>query len=584
MKQNFSSKTAHIPPLPETVATNSPDTPATHTADALSPQTLESCCENSRFYSNGTCTPNLDEIRTQIRSALSQCLNLSDFKAFKLQLHLDNPELPTREIDELCDLIAKESEQFEEQTNLVNYQLPTLMQVKQQRLVLEDYLWGDKGRLAQQLTAIAEAMPTAPEFLLTTLIPAVGSRIGAETQIVIKPSAGYVQPPIYRTLIVAPTGAKKTPAQAIVLTALEALDIEEFHRWQDAQEIYEKKLYQYENSLRQKEKVGDRPILPPPRKRYILGDSTIEARERIHQENPRGFLIYRDEGSAHFTSRNKYRRGVGDDAEAELSEFNGSAFTRDRKSESLMVSRSAISRTGSIQWETLASLMRSHDDSNGEWSRWLFCAAPAPITKIDLFSAGADVNSDIYLALKRLYQKVDSTIPTQYFLSNEAKLVFQAAQHRLIDWMQEENQPGLKSAYPKFESYLARLALWLHIINAALAHGCPSQEISQQAMIRAAQLTTYFINQLRLIYAYNSPQQQLTGILLRLQTFAENKGRSVELREFKSGIWSLRKHSTVQIRESLSTLVQLGYGSWVNGRYCACYTEAQSVLPSLLEK
>lgn len=526
----------------------------------------------------------LEQLEAQIRSALRQDLTASATKTFKLQLRLDNPNLTAQDIQELWETIAQEDDRAEEQANLIAGQLPTLMQAKQQRLVLADYLWGDKGRLAAQLTAIAEAMPTAPEFLLATLIPAAGSRIGAETQIVIKPSAGYVQPPIYRTLIVAPTGTKKTPTQSIVLSALEELDAEEFNRWQDAQAVYEKKLYQYEASLKRKENTGERPMQPLPRKRYVLGDSTIEARERIHQENPRGFLIYRDEGSAHFTGRNKYRRGMGDDAEAELSEFNGSAFTRDRKSGSLIVPRSAISRTGSIQWEALASLMKSHDDNNGEWSRWLFCVAPTPPAKIDLFSAGADANPNVHAALKQLYQKADSFSPAQYFLTDEAKTIFQAAQHRLIDWMREENQPGLEAAYPKFESYLARMALWLHIINAALGYGHPASTIGQQTMIQATHLTTYFINQLRLIYAYNSPQQQLTSVFLRMQAFAENKGRPVEIREFKSGIWSLRKYSTAQIRESLSTLVQLGYGSWIGSRYCACYTDTQFVLPSLFRK
>ncbi|MBD3886401.1 DUF3987 domain-containing protein [Phormidium tenue FACHB-886] len=526
----------------------------------------------------------LKQLEAQIQSTLRQDLSASATKAFKLQLRLDNPDLTAQDIQELWEAIAQEDDRAEEHANLVAGQLPTLMQAKQQRLVLADYLWGDKGRLAVQLTAIAEAMPTAPEFLLATLIPAAGSRIGAETQIVIKPSAGYVQPPIYRTLIVAPTGTKKTPAQSIVLSALEELDAEEFNRCQDAQAVYEKKLYQYEASLKRKENAGERPMLPLPRKRYILGDSTIEARERIHQENPRGFLIYRDEGSAHFTGRNKYRRGVGDDAEAELSEFNGSAFTRDRKSGGLVVPRSAISRTGSIQWETLASLMKSHDDNNGEWARWLFCVAPTPPAKIDLFAAGADTNPNVNAALKQLYQKVDSFPPAQYFLTDEAKVIFQAAQHCLIDWMKEENQPGLKAAYPKFESYLARLALWLHLINAALGYGHPALNIDQQVMIQATHLTTYFINQLRLIYAYNSPQQQLTGVLLRMQVFAENKGRPVELQEFKSGIWSLRKNTTAQIRENLSTLVQFGYGNWVNGKYDACSIAMQPGLPSLFEK
>jgi hypothetical protein len=52
-----------------------------------------------------------------------------------------------------------------------------------------------------------------------------------------------------------------------------------------------------------------------------------------------------------------------------------------------------------------------------------------------------------------------------------------------------------------------------------------------------------------------------------MQTFAEGKGRAVEAREFKSGIWSLRKCSTSEIKSHLSTLVQTGYGVWIDGKY-----------------
>lgn len=528
--------------------------------------------ENDRYRDNLlnstlTSSLDLDHIQKHMRSMSEQDLPASAIKAFKLQVRLDNPELTAQDIEELWVMIVREQEQAEANKELLHHNLPNLLQVKRQRLLLSDYLWGDGGRLATQLTATATAMPTAPEFLLTTLIAAAGSRIGAGTQISIKPSAGYTQPAIYRTLIVAATGCKKTPAQKIILSPLETFEAEAFEQWQKSQTDYQVAVRSYSARLKRGEDSGVYPPSPPPRKRYIVSDSTIEARGRIHQENLRGFLIYRDEGSAHFTSRNKHRKGSGDDLETELTEFNGGNLNKDRKFESLFVTHSAISRTGSIQWDVLANLMKNHDDSTGEWSRWLFCAAPVPVPKIDLFVSDADADLGLCTSLKKLYQRLDQIEPQLYQLSLEAKVVFQTAQHRLIDWMQEENQPGLKAAYPKFESYLARVALWLHLINSALKGCSPAPMIDKRTMVQASQLTEYFVGQLRLIYAHNAPQQQLAGILLRMQTFAEGKGRSVELREFKSGIWGLRKCSTAEIKTHLATLVQTGYGVWVDGKY-----------------
>jgi len=504
-----------------------------------------------------------------MQAAHTQDLSAAASKALQVQMRLDYPELTERELDQLWEAIAGEYEQSEANLCLLNNDLPTLWQVKHQRLQLSDYLWGDNGHLAAQLTAIAAAMPTAPEFLLTTLIAAAGSRLGAGTQIAIKPSAGYIQPAIYRALIVATTGCKKTPTQSIILKPLEVLEAEAFTEWQTAQTAYQRALDIYRARSKHAEALGEWPLPPAPRKRYLVGDSTIDARGRIHQENPRGFLIYQDEGSAHFTHRNRSRSGLRSDIEVELAEFNGGPLTRDRKFESLFVGHSAISRTGTIQWETLASLMKHHDDTTGEWARWLFCAAPAPPAKIDLLSTEADMAFKEQVCLKKLYQTLERIEPQSYQLSQSAKAVFQTIQHRLIDWMQEENHPGLKAAYPKFESYLARLALWLHVVNGALGEKCPAAIVSDATMSRAGQLTEYFVGQLRLIYAHNSPQQQLTGTLLRMQAFAETKGRPIETREFKMGVWSLRKCSPAEIKTHLSTLVQAGYGSWVNGKYQA---------------
>jgi hypothetical protein len=65
-------------------------------------------------------------------------------------------------------------------------------------------------------------MPTAPEFLFTTLLPAAASRIGTAAQVVIKPSAKYTQPMVIWSAIVAQSGSMKTPAQRINLKSLMA--------------------------------------------------------------------------------------------------------------------------------------------------------------------------------------------------------------------------------------------------------------------------------------------------------------------------------------------------------------------------
>ena len=50
----------------------------------------------------------------------------------------------------------------------------------------------------------------------------------------------------------------------------------------------------------------------PKRKRYFSNDDTLAARIQIHAENPKGFLLYRDEASAFITERGRFSSGKGD--------------------------------------------------------------------------------------------------------------------------------------------------------------------------------------------------------------------------------------------------------------------------------
>ena len=89
--------------------------------------------------------------------------------------------------------------------------------------------------------------------------------------------------------------------------------------------------------------------------------ATAETRIKLHSENPRGLLNYRDEWSSFINGRNKYRNGKGDDLELDLSEFNGNAILKDNSNESFFIERSAISRTGNTQPETLQKFLAAQD-------------------------------------------------------------------------------------------------------------------------------------------------------------------------------------------------------------------------------
>jgi len=423
-----------------------------------------------------------------------------------------------------------------------------------------DYLIGDNGKLARQLIETAEAMPTSASWLFTTLIAASGSCIKAESKIMINPKSGYKQSAIFRTLIIANTGAKKTPAQSAILDPLFKMELEEADKFNESKVEYEEELRQYESKAK-KERADEPPPKPPIRKRYILGDATPEAIADIHGQNPDGFLVYRDEGSGFYTSLNKYRSGKGDDCELDLSEFNGKPLIVDRKSGSTCIANPHICRTGSTQTATFKNLMGNFDDAAGYWARWLIDISPAPPSFIDLSN---DAETGLSETLTDLYQALASQDSRIYGLAMPAKALWQEFQHELTRELLATNITGLQNVYPKLETYFGRFCLWLHLINAALAGEEPLGQIQPDTVRAAIQLTRYYTHQWILFHSTQNPEvADLTEQMLAIHEFAKRKGKAVEPRDIKAGIRKFKDTPMPQVRGWCEVLGNTaGYGYW----------------------
>ena len=476
----------------------------------------------------------LDQVRQQLERLILEGVRDSDIQISIAGLAKQSGT-PSHAIKSIYQALANDTE-LSAAAVRAGADLRQLETAKEIQLPIEAGLFGDGGSLARKIRQVAEAMPTAPEFLVTTLIPVLATAMGTAQTLVIHATAGYKASPIFRSIIVAPTGRKKTPAQAAIMGVLTQLET-------SAALDHAYAMGEYEADHRawiKASKGGGDDAGPEPkkpiRKRYLTQDSTLAARIQIHAENPRGLLLYKDEASAFITERGRFTNGKGDggEFEADLSEFNGGSIMCDRKGDgSTFLAKSAISRVGATQYSTLQRLMGSHDDDCGEFARYLFCAADAPPSKIDLSKDVGDIGltSDVMAAFTRL-----SEMPEQaYLLDPDAKRAFQAYQHELTDRQIAEDHPSLQSAYPKFETYFGRFILWLHLVNAALADQAPSATVDGYTVELARQWTEYYIAQLKLVLALNSPQQELTGDLLKVYDYLKRKGKPLDVRSLSQG-------------------------------------------------
>lgn len=503
------------------------------------------------------------ELLTEIDSLIA-----GSYKQSELEVQL--LELSTRagySSGSVFKLYKSRSEEKEQSVDreLAGRQLPTLLEAQKAQLSPSQLLWGDGGKLAFLLEAVAQAMPVTPETLLTTLFPVAGSRIGTSSRLVVNPRQGYSVTSIFWTCVVAPTGRLKTPAQTTIINPLNTLETQEYNNWKQALEDYKQELKYC--------KKGDvLPDDPAPRKRFIVQGSTIEARMKIHGENRRGILYWRDEWAGYITGLNKYRAGKGDDSQLDLSEFNGGALFKDvvDSEKCIYLERSAISRTGNTQPEILKQFQQRQDfaDHAGEFARWLFCLKENPLAYINLFRDDDGVGEQLDNELLELYQALGRLPERDYFLTNDAKKIYQAYQHQLMNWLEAEEHPGLKATYPKLQTYLGRFALWLHLVNAVLAgETIPVQFIEGQTMAVACQIIDFYVAQARLLYALNSDQHSLAGNLLKIKDFAARREDGFTVSELKRNINALKKIPAADIEQDCQLLCDMGIISRISKKY-----------------
>jgi|694.fasta_scaffold22879_11 hypothetical protein len=497
-----------------------------------------------------------EELIKQIDLLISKDLARSELEAIIPDIAKQCDRYPA-DIWKLYNARVKEQEQLEDRKQTTK-QLPTLLDAQKARLDPYELFWSDGGIFAHTLMGMAENMPTAVEHLITTLIPAAGSRIGTSSRIIVKADGKYKQPAIFWSCIVAGTGQLKTPAQQAILSPLHTLEGEEYRAWKLENDDYKNTLKAYQKS---KDKDSEPPEPPEPRRRFIITSATSEARTKLHGENPRGFLNYRDEWSGFINGRNKYRAKGGDDLEQDLSEFNGDVLSKDlvKSDDCVYLEKSAISRTGNTQPETLKKLQSQNgfEDFQGEFSRWLFCLVNSKPAYIDLFSDDQGLGDKLDDLLTNLYKGLGALPEQDYFLDFKAKHWFQNYQHQLINWSIEENHPGLKATYPKMQSYLARFALFLHLVNAVLIGATPEQMIGEYAMYAACKMVDFYLAQARLVYALNSPQHELAGNYLKVKQFIDKRGQAT-VRDVRSGIAALKVLTAADVAVMCDELVNQG--------------------------
>ena len=282
-------------------------------------------------------------------------------------------------------------------------------------------------------------------------------------------------------------------------------------QWKAANEAHESKKEQWSKDVRNADKTGNPPPLPPaapptepqaPRLRQ--NDVTVErVATLLAHAAPKGLLIVRDELAGWLLGLNAYN----DAGRAFwLEAYGGRPYRVERQKhpEPIMVERLAVAVTGGTQPERLAGMFRDADD--GLLARMTWAWPDNKPFRLSRKAPNVQFARDALDRL-RLLEMAPATIeapsaPIYIPLEENALLMIESfAQH-----MQEGQQTAgglMRSAYGKGRGLALRLALNIEFLRWAAVPGYapPPTTISEDAFASACEMVAeYFMPMAARVY------------------------------------------------------------------------------------
>lgn len=414
------------------------------------------------------------------------------------------------------------------------------------------------------LFAKAERFGVPVEAIVGGLLPVCASLLHNKTELEIEP--GYSIPPMLWCGVVGGSGAAKTPVLQASAKPLQKWQMALYDRHELDMADYETAFDAWTKSG--KEKGEPKPEEPIMRSLYT-SDFTIEAVVKMCVNNvSKGLLVHVDELKGFFKSFGEYKGGGGSDRQKWLSSHSGLPVKTDRKgSQTLMVERASVSIAGSIQPSVLRRLMGEEDEVDGLWARILWFSIPD-----SEMPAPGDVPAiDISEYLKEVYSFTDSTEGGTFHFEAAAKV-------RWIEWHRWTESKKMKAAsqsvqaiYPKAREQAARIALVVHLTEAAAKKVTPSLEISLETLMAAISLTKYCVNQAMLIYGDLGVTEDDPEAIRIANLVARFEGQSVRWKQVRSALPkvkvrnSRRAANKSECVQFLRTIVKLGYAVDITG-------------------
>jgi hypothetical protein len=351
--------------------------------------------------------------------------------------------------------------------------------------------------LREKIRREATRWSLPPLVYLSVLLPMVLSLCKTDTVLKARETSGK---PILWTCLVGTSNSGKSESSGTIIAPLESLqgnatdDFElKLAAFNQEKKLAEeaRKVPSSKRSDEQKELVDKFVDAEPPCREYFLTDYTHEVVGKVLKpQKENGLLIYMDELKPFFCF-DRYTSGSGNRART-LQWYDGKGIKINRKGqERIHLSKTAISLVGTTQPSTLEALLK--DDPNmedGLWARLVLIYCPTTPT----YSHDSDDSDDLAVHLKRVCADILQNSAITFDLTSEGKQVWAKWYDSAVDAAIGQNSDFLASIYGKAKDRAARVALALHVLNAAVTRQTLSPEVSANTLEHAIAINRIFLH------------------------------------------------------------------------------------------
>jgi hypothetical protein len=443
------------------------------------------------------------------------------------------------------------------------------------KVTVEDLLAADRAnlpvaevlprRIAGAVNMAGSLLGVRPETYLLSILTATSAAINSKTRVSVCPALGWVEPPNLYGAIVAESSQRKTPIlKAAIYQPFRSLDRRSEAEFEDALDRFDRDEQAY-NALKPADRAdsGKKKPVMPVRKLHLVSDPSAEGLIAQGMAHPEKTLLYiRDELSGVFGDLNKYRGGKGSDRQLLLETFNGAAIKSVRAGrESKSHDELLLSIFGGIQPAVLKKILGSSEDSDGLWSRFLYCLQPT-VAAPTLPPYGTPNNFDLGEILSTIYQTIDLQEAREYHLDEDAYKLFSVYRDRLEQLrVDRDNCPLIRHFAGKLQGIVARLALNLHIFWAAAGGGLAADAIGLASMVQAIEVAEFSLAQIKILAADFEQEQDSSQIFRLIQTIQE-KGTAT-IREIQRHV---TRTTADAARSLIAKAVGLNFVRWVDDK------------------